>query len=480
MAGFSSLEIGKRALLAQRFGIEVTSNNIANVNTPGYSRRSATLSETDSILSKGNYFGTGVQADTLRSFRDEYYDREIRSTNSRLSAFEEDEKMFQKIEAILNEPSDMGLTEYVTDFFTAFDDLSLKPENVGLRETLLGNAQTLVERLHTTSSQMTETRAELNSKINMNVDKVNTLVEEIAKLNKSIANSAASANSDNNSYVDEREKKLEELSSIIDVQVSFEQNGLANVFANGMNLITGETVNRLKASEIVNPATGERDIQISHYDPSKGLTQQITPQSGELYSNLKHYNTTLDPNETGNGFSVAKQLDEFAGALVSKVNSLTQKGFGLDDTYAVSPGRAFFDPIVGKATAANIAISADIKDNPRDIPMSGSPGAPGNSEIARAISRIQQDKNFLNNQTPVEYYTTFLGKVASASLEAVNGLSAANLVSDQLNTQRESVIGVNMDEEAINLIKFQKAFEAASRVVNTTNELLATIINLGK
>ncbi|HOQ49968.1 MAG TPA: flagellar basal body protein, partial [Candidatus Kapabacteria bacterium] len=92
MSSFSALEIGKRALLAQRFGIEVTSNNIANVNTAGYSRRSAVLGESSPLFRNGQFIGTGAVAQKLRTFREEFFDRELRSTVARHSTFENDEK----------------------------------------------------------------------------------------------------------------------------------------------------------------------------------------------------------------------------------------------------------------------------------------------------------------------------------------------------------------------------------------------------
>ncbi|MFP4529249.1 MAG: flagellar basal body rod C-terminal domain-containing protein, partial [Candidatus Kapaibacterium sp.] len=108
------------------------------------------------------------------------------------------------------------------------------------------------------------------------------------------------------------------------------------------------------------------------------------------------------------------------------------------------------------------------------------PGEPGNSDVARQVAQLATNHKFLDSQTPQEFYSGYLGKIGSMGSEAKNGSNTTRLVTDQLSNQRESIIGVNLDEEAINLIKYQKAFEAASRVINVTNEILATIINLGR
>ncbi len=479
MSSFSSLELGKRALLAQRFGIDVTSNNIANVNTKGYARRSAIISETTPNLQSGQFIGTGAMADKLRSFREDFFDREMRSTLSRRSSFENDELVFQRIEAILAEPSKYAIGEDVTNFLAAFEEIAMKPEDIGLRETLLGKAQTLVEKLNRTSHQLTEARNELGTNVNLDVSKANALIQEIAELNKNIANSKTVSQVESQTYVDQRELKLEELSELAGVTVTFETDGNANVFLNGMNIVTGQNFNTLRTQEAINSSTGERTLNIELFDKAKNLATPLSPQAGTIASNLKHYNTTLDANET-TGFSVFKQLDDFTNQLAQNINQLAATGYGLDDTTGNPAGRNFFDPVVGKITAGNISLSADVKNKPRNIPFSSAPGEPGNAQIALAIGRIAQDTSFLNGQKPSEFYASFIGKLGSMSQEATNGKDTTRLVAEQLSNQRESVIGVNTDEEAVNLIKFQKAFEAASRIINTTNDLLSIVVNLGR
>ncbi|HOM05647.1 MAG TPA: flagellar hook-associated protein FlgK, partial [Candidatus Kapabacteria bacterium] len=313
MSSFSALEIGKRALLAQRFGIEVTSNNIANVNTAGYSRRSAVLGESSPLFRNGQFIGTGAVAQKLRTFREEFFDRELRSTVARHSTFENDEKIFQRIEAILAEPSELNIHNDLNSFLSAFEELAIKPEDIGLRENILSKAQTLVEKLNRTSEQLSEARNELATQISLNVNQINSLLAEVANLNKSIANSKTLSQTEAQTYVDQRQLKLEELSKLAGVTVSFEQDGSANVFLNGMNLITGSNYNELRRVDLNNSASGEITIAIEIYDKAKDLATRVTPQNGELASNLKHFNETLDPLES-KGFSIVKQLDDFVDA----------------------------------------------------------------------------------------------------------------------------------------------------------------------
>jgi flagellar hook-associated protein 1 FlgK len=151
------------------------------------------------------------------------------------------------------------------------------------------------------------------------------------------------------------------------------------------------------------------------------------------------------------------------------------------DLSAPPPARTFFTSSINSTiNASTISVNADLINNPKDLPLSKFANQPGNADISREIARIAEDKTFLNNLNPIEYYAGFISRIGSVARDAINGLSTTKLVNEQLDTQRESVMGVNLDEEAVNLIKFQKGFEAASRIINMTNEILSTLINLGK
>ncbi len=476
----SSLEIGKRALQAQRLGLEITSNNIGNVNTPGFSRREATFSEADPLIKNGNFLGTGVINEKMRTFREEFFDKEIRRSISRNIGYETDERLVQRIEAILAEPTENGLSEVVSGFLYDFDEISLKPESVAHRELVLSNAKGVVDQFRRTAVQLNETRNEVRNNISDAIDRANKLIGNITGINTSIGSTKVIAGTEVQSLLDKREVMLEELSELGVVTVTQNDDGSLNAFMNGKNLITGQTRNELKLQEDINTATGERTIRIVTISANNVITGSVNPEAGKLSSLLKHYNITLDDKDSTDEFSVSQNLNDFANALVQKVNELTIAGFGLNDTGQVPPGRFFFEPAVGDATAMTIEISADVKNKPSDIPLSAKGGQPGDSTVARQIARLADDADFLHGQKPAEFYASFLGKIGNLGNDAINGSKTTKLVLDQLTNQREAVIGVNLDEEAINLIKFQKAFEASARIIAITNEILGTIVNLGR
>lgn len=480
MAGFYSLEIGKRALLAQRFGIDVTSNNIGNVNTSGYSRRTAILTETDPSRSQNQYIGTGSKVALLQNFRNDLLDKEVRTANSQVKSMQIEQDFYQKIDAVLAEPSDTGISELVNKFLSTFNNLALIPDDIAQRQFLLEQAHTLAERFNSTAIGLSEIRNDTKFSLNQQMNYANKLIQEIVELNRSIVNSKAQTNSEAQTLIDKRALKLEDLSNLFGINVAYNDDGTANVFVNGTNIITSQVGSILKLNETLNSITGEKTIEIIKINPENQSATILSPQSGEVGTNLKFYNVILDDKESTNSFSIAKQLDEFANALVQSINSKTINGYGINDKGPQPPGRTFFEPSIGFVSASLIKVSKDITDKPEDIPLSSKASEPGNNDIARSIARILEDRSFLDGQNPSEFYANFLGKVSYATSEAINGLATSKLIQSQLEVQRESLIGVNLDEEAISLIKFQKAFEAASRIINSANEMMNTIINLGR
>lgn len=477
---FSSLEIGKRALLAQRLGLDVTSNNIANVNTPGYSRRAAILKETNPLKINGNYLGTGVLYDKLQSFRESYYDREVRNSMARLSNYGTQASFYRRVETVLAEPGDNGVADLITNFFKTFDELALKPESISIRSYLTTQSQTLTDRINRIAYGMQDLRNEALAKVNSNVTEINRLAIQITEINKQIAGSGTDSANSALTYIDTRENLLEELSKYVDINVGKNDDGTVNVFINGIDLVTSTSSKELRATIVVNDVTGEQTVRLFKFDKAKNLETDISTQGGEINANLQIFNVKMNEKYSGNEFSEAKDFHAFVRVFAQKVNDMMMGGYGLDDADGLPPMRRFFDPTDLELNAFNIRISDDIKNNPRDIPLSDSAGEPGNSTIAQAIARLAQSPDFFNNANPIEYFNGFLGKIGLIAREAENGYKTMGLINDQLNSQRESIMGVNLDEEAISLIKYQKAFEASSRIVSVTNELLATIVNLGR
>lgn len=474
-----SLEIAKRALIAQRLGLDATSGNIANVNTPGYSRRVPTLSEGEPLPSRNGFVGNGVLVSKLRTFREEFFDRQIRRSLSHLNTLETDETFIQRLAVIFGEPAENSLNSIISDFLNSFEDLSYKPTDVSLRQRTVNLAQSLVARFKEIAGQLQDTRQQILNDINDNVNQANKLIKEIADLNFKIASNKSKLEGDNQTLFDQREAKIEELSKLIEINITQGDFGTVNVFSNGINLVTGSNYNQLKLKETIDPTTTERTLSLLKIDRNAKELATMNLQNGKIFSLIEHYNITFDPKDSSGKFSVATTLEQYFATLVNKVNFFSAIGYGLDDLTSPPPGRQIFT-FSGTLSIATTNVNSEIVSDARKLPISGFPGENGDATIARQISALANDNTFLGGQTPDEFLTNFIGQIGNLGDQISSLYTVAKTANEQLLNQRESLIGVNLDEEAINLMKFQKAFEAASRVVTTTNDILSTLVNLGR
>lgn len=479
MSSFAMLEIGKRALQANNFGLDVTSSNIANSDTEGYSRRRAIASEARPFAKFGLRIGTGVDMESLRSFRQEYLDREVRKANARSASYEMDVLFYDSVETIFQEPTDTNIGEVINKLLYYFDELALQPESIGLRDNLLSMAQTFIERLNSTSNDLYQMRRQANTDLINQVDEANKLIDSIKEYNKAIAISKDPSRNDCLTYIDKREVAIEALSKLGNVSVSYEDNGLANVFMNGIDVVTGLTSKTLMVKENINESTNESTLDVVTYNEKRDFMIVVNPVTGKMASSQQQYNILLNPNNSSTSFSIVQTLDKYVATFANTINSLLSKGYGLNDETGEPPGRILFDSTSGVITAGSIKVSDSIKDGV-DIPLSATAGAPGNSAIALEISRLLQDGRFLENQSPIEFYSNYIGKISQKAHEADTGNKSMKLVLGHLDSTRNSVMGVNLEEEGINIIKYQKILEAASRIVATTSDVLSTIINLGR
>lgn len=475
-----SLEIAKRALIAQRLGLDTTSGNIANVNTPGYSRRVPNLTEGEPLPGSNGFVGNGVLVSKLRTFREEFFDRQIRRSLSNLSSLELDQTMVQQLSAILGEPSENSLSNLITEFLNSFENLTQHPDDISLRQRTLSLAETFVSRFKTTAEGLSESRSQIKKDVESNVEQANQLIKEIADLNYKIAANKSKFDGESQSLVDQRSVKLEELSKLFDIYVTKGDFGTVNVFVNGINLITGADFMQLKVKEAIDPLSLERTIFLVKIDEQGRELSTVAPQKGKLASLLKNYNIMFDPNDSSNEFSVATGLENFFSTFVQKINYFSSQGYGLTDSGVTPPGRLIFVSTVGNYTISETSVNPELIADPRKIPISANSGQSGDTAIAKQISNLRYDTNLFNGLTPNEVISSIISKIGIWGNSVSNLYSNSKFATDQLINQRESIIGVNLDEEAINLVKFQKAFEAASRVISSTNDILATIVNLGR
>lgn len=448
----STLNSAKRALMAHQGAIAVYSNNISNVNTPGYARRRVDLSSNLGANNPNNSLSGGVDLMGVTSIRDQYIERQLRHSMSESEYFDTRKRKLVNIESLLGNLEETGLTAMLDKFWNSWQGLSNDPSSSSSRSVVRQSAQNLINRLHTIDtgldiqSQLTYT--EIDDKMN----RVNTIISEIGRLNSLYSGE----NDDISEMQDHRGLILDELSELIGAEFQFETDNTVSVFIGGANVVNHDSI---QLFETGNSREGGYDIKLK---TSSGISiNQVTGSIGALHSILE--NDFLD---------LKNYLDEFAVSFVEQVNEIHKRGFGADGI----SGRDFFSSEINGF--GEIKLDETIIDNINAI-SSSSNGNQGDNQIALEIAELQTSRNLQMDGKRLGDSIIAIGTWIGGRLaEASDFAESANLALRQVESWRESISGVSLDEEMTNLVQSQQAFKAAAKIVSSVDEMMTTLLQM--
>ncbi len=464
---FSVFEIGRRALRAAQTGVNVTSHNIANVNTPGYSRQSVQLSASPPdegygwLLGTGINIGTGVTVDGIKGHRDQFIATRLQTEtaiNGRLTA---ERDALAPVEAALNDADRGGIGTALKNFFGAFRDLEANPASTAVRTSIVEKGNALTSAFRSTRARLVEIRGQADQDVRATLNTVNDLAEKVAKLNQQIR--TAENNGVNSSdLVDQRTEFINQIAELTGARSTTNADGTITLtLGDGKALVYGDQVATLTAANT--PPDGLATINIDGQPAVisdgqlRGLQNAISGISGQIQT-----------------------LDDLAASLAGRVNTVHATGTDLNG----NAGGAFFaTPASGPVTAENIDVAAAIKANPRRVVAAASGAGGGDSSVARSVAELLSDTTSVVGATTGSYTNIFASLVSSAGAAvkaADDELATQAVIFAQTQAQRDSVSGVSLDEEAINLLQYQKAYEAAARFLRVADEMTQTILQLGQ
>ena len=458
MSGTSRiLDIARRALSAQEAALSVTSHNIANVNTAGYSRQRAVMEAATPSSEPWGMVGTGVDVQTIEQIRDRYVDTEIRSEMQTLGRWQYKEQVFSEIESIYNEPSDTGLASVMNDFFDSWSELANDPQSSSTRERVRQTGEQLVNKFHNLNERLTDLQGNLNTELSQSVSEFNSMLQQVADLNERIVLSEAQGVVAND-YRDRRNYVLEQLSAMANVGISESQTGSVTLTIDGNILVERDTAYEL--------GLHDRSIGYAYVsDVVMGSSgQPVNLTDGKLKGLLEMRDEIIPEH--------LQSLDDLANALVTEVNTLHSAGYDQNGFN----GRNFFD--ANSSGARDIALDPSIVSDVENIAASED-GSAGNGGTALAIASIEEE-DILDNGTvsAEEYFAAVIGTLGVQSQEATFMRENQELMVGQLQNQQDAVSGVSLDEEMTNLIKYQHAYQAAAQLVTTVDEMMQTLIDM--
>jgi flagellar hook-associated protein 1 FlgK len=441
------------ALDAATGALQITNNNIANANTPGYSRETVVLQEAAPTETDGVSTGNGVVFEGYQSVRDELVQRQIQQETQAQSGANAQLASLQQIQpTFTTSTQDIG-TE-MSALFSSISNLSANPTSTSDGEAVITAGQNLATAFNTASNTLTTQQTGLNDQVSQDVSQINSLSQQIAALNPQIA--AGGADGQNVGQLQDQQSQLIlSLSALTNVAVTQTPTGVTLTTGNGTALVVGNQSFALQTSTASNGMTQVLDQN------GANITDSLS--SGDLGGTIQ----TRDQIIPG----LLNQLDTLANQFGSAMNAAQAKGFDSNG----NPGQNFFNvssTVAGSAATISVAIT-----NPDEI-ASSSDGTSGSNGNLANLSAVQTTA-LPSGETPTAAYAGIVFQVGSltANANAESSATASSLL--QLNDQLSSVSGVSIDEESANLITYQNAYEAAARVVSTVQALFSVTMTMG-
>jgi flagellar hook-associated protein 1 FlgK len=463
MALSIGLDSAVKALRAHQLAVDVASHNIANAQSPGFSRQRVLLrpdglnasdrSSHDSLLGKS---GNGVTASDVTRVRDIFLDFQARQTSSSMSQYDAFSTALGRAELTFNEPGDSGIASQLGKFFNAWHDVVNDPESPAARVALVHATTTLTSNLQRAASDLSTLRADVNQNVRSLEDEINSRAGEIASLNLQIVQVEAIGDKAND-LRDRRDLLLDQLSALGQITYSENTDHSVSVYLGNHELVSQSNYQAVQAVTDTNPGNAGMEILVFRDDQTA-----VTSNTGKL-KGLYDVRDIAIPG-------VLAKLDTLASNLITSVNAIHATGFGLDGTTAQG--------FLTGTGASTIAIDPVIAANPNKIAASTQLGTVGNGANALAIADLEKTASAALGGATIEQYYGNIVSVLGSDVSRADGMAASNgLLNSHIEAQRQGVSGVNLDEEITNMNASQHAYQAASRVISTIDEMLDVLIN---
>jgi flagellar hook-associated protein 1 len=461
------LSVARSALLAHQAAMEVTGHNIANAETPGYTRQSLLIGQGDPRRMPYGNFGTGVRVNTVGRAREALLDQDVRNQLAPSAQARTRRDTLQRIERVFGEPSPSGLAAGMDAFWNAWSDLAAQPNNQGARTVVRQRAEALVERFHTYSRELQSVETNIRAQARGVLADVNRLTDEIARVNGQVI-SAESGGHSANDLRDERDRLLDQLGALVPVTVIDRTDGSTQVMLGGRPLVDGTSATTLELT-----VTLPLEVRIA------GEPSALRTKGGELGALVELVNEDL--------VNVRTALDDMARALVTDVNAVHRTGWS-----STAGGAGNWDPLAGPTgsgvnffsedpasmRAGGLRLSDEVRDDVGAIAVGATLNATGDNTIALAMAGLRESTPSALGGSLSGAFQSLIADLAGATRAAVDASEVRTTLTQQAEARRQSTSGVSTDEELMRLMRHQQAYAAAAKVVQTVDEMMDALIGL--
>jgi flagellar hook-associated protein 1 FlgK len=456
---FSGLNTATTSLWAQRRALDVTGQNIANVNTEGYSRQRAEMqaiggSTVPAFYSKSTGIGAGVNADKVIRIRDAFLEGRGHTEMANVARLTAVNETYELVEQAFREPGDTGIQSLMAEMWAGWGDVANQPQDPAARGQVIQRLNTLVGGIQFSQAQLGSQWDQTRENLGVLVADVNATAETVADLNQAIQR-ALQSELPANDLMDKRDLLVTKLADQIGATVRLKEDGVVDVMVGGISLVAGSSATALAV-------TGSLDPDTVTLDPPRIVTASagfaVRP-GGKAEGQLVALNDILP------GYRA--KLDGIAADLAASVNALhTTNAYDA----AGNPGIDLLGPVPGPVTAENITV---LISDPSLIAASSVAGAANTDNgVAKAIANLRQSTTGTDAQ-----YRAMVVELGVQAAVADRNLGIQQVITAQVDAARESVAGVNIDEEMTNMLSYQHAYSAAGRLVTAIDEMLDQLIN---
>lgn len=519
MSLVTSLNIAQQALSVSQAAITVISNNIANVDTEGYSKLRVNQADVvTNIASSGNKISmadacSGVTISSIERYSNSYLQKYYWQQNSSNSYLNEYASVATNIEDVVNELNDTGLSAALSSFYEAADSLNNAPSDITARQNYVNAANNVASAFNSISTNLNNIKISLvgngnddgtleSSDIVANVNNVNSLLDQLAEVNTDIINTSAGGSASASSYslMDKRDSLITKLTDLIPVNVTENKSGTVNIALGNYNLVQGGTIK------------GHLDVSVTG-DPDDPVSIDIIDPENPATPIASNVNSLITGGSIGailglcgsdaNNLSISNMLndlDKMANTFAAVLNEIQTGDPNLDGTTAMAIDGtsktlipAIEDMFVanggGVITAANIQVNSTIVGDPYLIAAARvtNPADPnvlkqiGNNANSLLVLNSRNNSNLTLGSTTFEKYLSNIISTVGTKVDNINGnLTSQTAVLNQVKNNLQSETGVNLDEELSELIKYQRAYQAGARIFSICNDIFETLVNLGR
>ena len=467
---FGGINTAYSGLVAQRRALEVTGQNVANANTPGYTRQRVTLESrgapsAPAVYSRYDGAGDGVAVTGISRITDSFETARQQLEHGNLAAADRHATTLTDIEGALPEPGSSGINAALGELWTSFDAVanSTEKNNPGARSNLLQSAAGVADKLHDASANLDQQWSNLRTTLENTVSEINTTASSIADLNLAIKRNTQ-AGVPSNELADRRDALVLKLSDKIGGVARAGEDGVVDVVVGGSPIVSG-------VNSITLAVKGDLAPNLPAGNPPRIVyasdNSSVTVTGGDASGLLSGLNATIP--------SYRKGLDAFASQLATSVNAIHRTGYDVDPAGDPPTGgelRDFFGTNDGSTTynASNIKVAIT---DPLKIATSKTPGGNYDNSVMAQLADLSDIDG-----GPAATYKSLIGRLGVESQTAATRLATRQDVSNKADSAVSNTSGVDTDEEMTNLMAFQRAYESSARVMTTIDSTIQTIINM--